>query len=230
MIDDILITAGGEIWLATMGNGFCRFDPEKQQIVEVYADDKAEAYDRLVISLTQLNDTIIIGVCTYSKGFLLFNRRQKNISTYTVKNGLPINEVWSIAYDGGKNVWIATVNDLLQMNTDKQKFISFDEEDGLLNKHSHGKITVLKDGRMAIPTTTGIAYFTPGKIQALPSPPDVQITSVKVFDQSLPVDSILAVNSTVELNHQQNFITINYTSNSFLSRNSTRYFLPIGGC
>ena len=46
-----------------------------------------------------------------------------------------------------------------------------------------------------------VVYFSPANIQASAVPPDIQITSFKVYDHSLLIDSILSVNSTVELNH-----------------------------
>jgi len=226
-ISNILINKQNEIWVATNGNGFYCFDPIQEKVTERYTNKKpVTTLDGIVNSLTQINDSII-GVSTNSKGFLLFNKEQKTFSSFTINDGLPINSVYGLTQDKQNNLWIATTNGLLRLNQNKHKFLSFDEEDGLLNKRFIANIVSLHNGKLAIPTSTGLVYFSPDNINKLPVPPDAQITSFKVFDQSLPIDSILYGNKTVELNHHQDFITIGYASLSFLGRNSTQYFYQL---
>jgi len=226
-ISNILINKQNEIWVATNGNGFYCFDPIQEKVTERYTNKKpVTTLDGIVNSLTQINDSII-GVSTNSKGFLLFNKEQKTFSSFTINDGLPINSVYGLTQDKQNNLWIATTNGLLRLTQNKHKLASFDEEDGLLSKHFIANIVSLHNGRMAVPTSTGFVYFSPDNVNKLPVPPEVQITSFKVFDQSLPIDSILYRNKPVELNYQQNFITIGYASLSFLGRNTTQYFYQL---
>jgi signal transduction histidine kinase/ligand-binding sensor domain-containing protein len=226
-VSSILINKQNEIWVATNGNGFYCFDAVHEKVTERYANREPDStLDNTVASLTQINDSII-GVATYSKGFLWFNQKKRSFSSFTINDGLPTNYVYGLGQDKQKNLWIATTDGLLRLNKDKHKLVSFDEEDGLLNKQFIGDIQLLSNGRMAIPTSTGLVYFLPGNINDLPAPPDAQITGFKVFDQSLSIDSILSGNKTVELDHQQNFITIGYASLSFLGRSTIQYFYQL---
>jgi signal transduction histidine kinase/ligand-binding sensor domain-containing protein len=228
-ISNVLITRQGEIWLATRDNGFCRFDADKEKIVEKYMEKKeGPLFETGVISLTEINDSVI-GVATFSKGCLLFNKKQKTFTSITKQDGLPLNMIYGLAQDKQKNIWIATTDGLFYKNRSNNKLVTFNEEDGLLNKHFQGNILTTHDGRMAVPTTIGLVYFAPDEIKALPPPNDVQITNFKVFDKSLLIDSVLSGNKTIQLDHSQNFITIGYASPGFLGRNTTQYFYQLQG-
>ena len=227
-VSGILINKQNEIWVATDGNGFYRFDPVQEKVVEAYSFKRQDSTYDFVNSLTQINDSVI-GVSTASNGVLLFNEKTKAFTSVTMQDGLPVNDVYGLAQDKQNNLWIATTSGLLRMNAKTKKIISFDEENGLLAKNFDYNIVSLRDGRMAVPTSTGIVYFSPDDINTLPAPPDVRFTNFKVFDKVLLIDSILAGNKTIELDHTQNFITIGYASLSFLGRNTMQYFYQLQG-
>jgi signal transduction histidine kinase/ligand-binding sensor domain-containing protein len=228
-INDILINRQDELWVATAGNGFYCFNPIKGKITEWYpGKEKNFFFYNVIKSLTQINDSVI-GLSTKYYGFVLFNQIKKSFSSFTKQNGLPVNVIGGLATDKQNRLWIATGNGLLRMNEQHNKLVSFDEEDGLLQKGFYRNIVTLNDGRMVVPALTGFVYFSPGSIKPQAPPPDVKIIGFKIFDQSLQIDSLLFPGNTVELNHQQNFITIGFTSLSFLNRNTTQYYYQLQG-
>ncbi|HYK47558.1 MAG TPA: two-component regulator propeller domain-containing protein [Parafilimonas sp.] len=227
LISDVLINKQKEIWVSTYGRGFYRFDPLHEQIVESYVVRNSDSTVTSVNSLTQINDSII-GISTVSKGVLLFNEKQKNFTSITIKDGLPVDAISGMAEDKQKNLWIATSSGLVRINIRDQKLVSFDEDDGLLEKNFGHNITTLRDGRMAVPASAGFIYFSPDQIKRMVAPPKVQITNFKVFDKTLLIDSLLS-RKTIELKHQENFITISYASLSFSQRNTTQYFYRLEG-
>ncbi len=227
-ICNILINKHNEIWIATEGNGFYRFDPEQDKIVQKYSFKNRDSGFDYINSLTQINDSII-GVAAASNGVLLFNEKQKTFTSITTRDGLPVNDIYGLAQDRQENLWIATTNGLSRINVENHKLVLFDEEDGVLAKRFDYNITLLQDGRMAIPAYTGVVYFSPDKISISPAPPDVQFTNFKVFNKELLIDSLLNGNNTIELDHTQNFITISYASLSFSGINTMQYFYKLQG-
>ncbi|MEP7229742.1 MAG: two-component regulator propeller domain-containing protein [Ginsengibacter sp.] len=228
-INDILINRRDEIWVATFAHSFYRFDPLSGKIMERFTSKKTNSVDdNNVTALTQINDSVL-GVASGYKGFQLFNQKQKTFVSFNAKNGLLNNEIYGLTKDRQNNLWISSANGLFRMNAKDNKVVLFDEEDGLLNKQFLGNITILHDGRMAIPTTTGFVYFSPAKVKTFPAPPDVQIASFKVVDRSLSVDSILSRKKEIQLEHTQNFLTIGFVSISFLGRNTTQYYYQLQG-
>ena len=171
-ISDILINRFKEIWISTFGNGFYRFDPVQEKIVENYIVRKSDSTLTNINSITQINDSII-GISTVSKDGLLFNEKQKTFTSITMQDGLPVNSISGLAQDKQKNLWIATNNGLLRMNTKNNQMVLFDEEDGVLAKNFGYNILTLRDGRMVVPASNGFVYFSPDNITTLPAPPKV---------------------------------------------------------
>ncbi len=227
-VTSIVIHKQGELWIATDGNGFYLFDPEQNKIAEKYTVRNLDSTPDYVNSLTQINDSII-GIATGSNGVLLFNEKQKTFTSITAQDGLPVNNVYGLAQDKQKNLWIATTNGLSRMNTKDHKMILFGEEDGVLANFFDYNLTSLHDGRMIAPAKTGLVYFLPENISESSAPRNIRITSFKIYDHSMLIDSILSGNKTVELDYTQNFITIGYASLSFSERNTTQYFYKLEG-
>ncbi|MDQ6763115.1 MAG: hypothetical protein M3015_10885, partial [Bacteroidota bacterium] len=226
---DVLIDRQGNIWVASIGNGFYCFNPATEKYVAHYlGESKNSIYDYVVNKLTQINDSVI-GICNKFKGFLLFNQKRKTFISFTEQNGLPLNDVYGVAQDKQHNIWIATKQGLLRMNEKDKKIISFDEEDGLLLKKFQGNIITLNDGRMVIPAETGFVFFSPDKINNLPPPPDVTITGLSIYNKPLLLDSALAHSNSINLHYSQDFITISFASISFSNRNSTQYYYKLEG-
>jgi len=226
-ITDILIYSQYEIWVSTERNGFYRFDPMQEKILEQYPLTRKDLPSQTINSLTQINDTII-GIASGNNGYKFFNKKNKSFNSYTIIDGLPTNSVHGLALDKQNNLWIATVSGLVRMNLLKQTLATFDEENGLQSKHFSSNIVKLADGQMAIPTSTGFVHFSPSDIYIQPEPPKVQITNFKVLTKSLLLDSILAC-KIIELNYTQNFITINFASLTYEGRNSIQYAYQLVG-
>ena len=226
----MMITRRGDIWVQTFGNGIYRFDPVKEKIAEIYRDEQPPAYiPTTVQGISEMNDSTI-AVASYVKGFFLFNRFKKTTVTLTTDDGLPSNIAKSIVTDRHNNFWIATLSDLVRMNPQTKKIVSFDEDEGVLNKSFTYGFTKLRDGRLMIVSGKGILYFHPDSIKTQPSPPDVLITGLKISNQPVLLDSILlANNNKVILPYDKNFLTIDYVSISYLNRKTTQYFYKLEG-
>ncbi len=226
----ILITKQGAIWVQTLGNGIYRFDPIKEKIAEIYREEQPPCnIPNSVNSITQLNDSII-AVASSAKGFFFFNSFQKTTVPLSSSEGLPSNLARAITTDSHNNFWIAMLSNLLRMDPQTKKLVSFDEEEGVLNKSFTYGFTKLRDGRLMIVSNTGLLYFYPDSIKILPPPPDVLITGLKIRNEPVLLDSILvADNNKISLTYDKNFLTIDYVSISYLNRKTAQYFYKLQG-
>lgn len=228
-LTDLLIDKHGIIWTASEGNGFSKFNPITKKFIAHYVDDgENPLYDNKVQAFAELNDSVI-GICNRYRGFLLFNENRKTFTSVSKQNGSPLTDVWGIAQDKQHHIWIATTEGLLRMNEKDKKVVSFDEEDGLLINKFQGRICKLSDGTLTIPGETGFVFFSPENITSLPTPPDVTITGFSIFDKPINIDSSLLNKEAIYLSHDQNLITISFSSISFLGRNTTNYYYKLDG-
>ena len=62
------------------------------------------------------------------------NTIQNTTVALNTSHGLPSNIAKAITTDKQGTLWITTLSDLVKMNPHTKKVVSFDEEDGVLNK------------------------------------------------------------------------------------------------
>ncbi|MEO7802077.1 MAG: two-component regulator propeller domain-containing protein, partial [Ginsengibacter sp.] len=226
----ILITKDNAIWVQTFGNGVYHFDPLKQQIVEIFRDKELPfKIPSSVQGISNLNDSCMV-VASFDEGFFVLNNNRKSIERFNTAKGLPSNLAKGIATDQYDNYWITTLSDLIRFNPLTTKIISFDEDDGVLNRSFYPGFTKLQDGRLCVLTTTGLIYFHPNSIKIQLPPPDVLIADLKVSAKSVLIDSILKANSNViQLKYDQNFLSLDYVSISYFNRKKNKYYYKLQG-
>ncbi|MGL1889395.1 MAG: hypothetical protein OCD76_22965, partial [Reichenbachiella sp.] len=105
--------------------------------------------------------------------------------TYTIKDGLPINNVYDIIEGDKGKLWLGTSKGLTVFNPKDKTFKTYDESDGLGSKVFQRK-SFFKDenGKIYI-GGAGIRSFYPDSIISNPHQPPVYITDLKVFNQSI---------------------------------------------
>ena len=204
----IIITKQNAIWVQTLGNGVYRFDPVQEKITEIYRGEKPPFnIPDAVQGISSLNDSII-AIASYAKGFFLLNTIQKTTVALNPSHGLPSNIAKAITTDKQGTLWITTLSDLVKMNPHTKKVVSFDEEDGVLNKSFQPGFTKLRDGRVIIASNTGLLYFHPDSVKIQPPPPDILLTGLKISGKPVLLDSALkAGNNKIRLPYDKNFLT-----------------------
>ena len=138
----------------------------------------------VIQGISFLSDSVI-AVASSIEGFYLINPVKKQYDHLGTDEGLPSNIARAITRDSYGNYWIATLSDLVRMDKTKKKIVSFDEDDGVLNKSFTYGFTKLRDGRLIMATNTGLLYFHPDSIKAQPPPPDVLITGLSISSKSI---------------------------------------------
>jgi signal transduction histidine kinase/ligand-binding sensor domain-containing protein len=226
----ILITKQNAIWVQTLRNGIYRFDPVQGKIAEIYRGEHPPFnIPDQVQGISFLNDSVI-AIASFTKGFFLFNTHQKTTVALNTLQGLPSNIAKAITTDSHGNLWITMLSDLVRMDPQTKKIVSFDEEDGILNKSFHSGFTRLRDGRLIIASNTGLLYFHPDSIKTQPPPPDVLLTGLKISGKTVLLDSALkAGNNKISFPYDKNFLTIDYVSISYLNRKTNQYFYKLKG-
>ncbi len=69
----------------------------------------------------------------------------------------------------------------------------------------------------------GFISFQPDSVGSDEPPSNVLLTGFRVFEQTLPVDSLVNRSDTVNLSYLQNFITLEYASLSYLEPRRISY-------
>ena len=125
MVKAVVQTRDGYIWLGTAG-GLARFDGVR--FVKFNKRNTPEIQDEEIVTLLEDHeDSLWIG--TYAGGILRYQKGK--FTSYTTKEGLPHNSIFSIYEDSQRNLWIGTVRGLCRFKDGK--FIIYTTANGLTN-------------------------------------------------------------------------------------------------
>jgi len=214
-------------WVTTTG-GFKAFDTQTLTYSGVYLADKKHDHSlssNYCSGIEEYDDsTLLVG--TVHGGLNFFDPGKKTFTHLTVKEGLPANTIHAIRKDAGGYVWFTTDYDLYKFKPADKKFIRLNIEAGTVNSEfSNVPFCPLQDGRWLAGTATElISFHTKNNVPVKKTGLKVEITRFTIFDSSILIDSLLAINQPVQLSYKQNFLTIEFALLNFSNLQQTNYY------
>lgn len=164
-------------------------------------------------------------------GLILYDPvSNKVIRQWTGKDGLPNDVVYAILKDRSNKLWLSTNNGLSCFDPRVGKFKNYDAGYGLQGMEFN-TASCYSDpaGNLYFGGVNGFSVFDPLTISANTYTPDVKITSVKIFDKELRSDVSFPFINQIELNHDQNFITIDFTALNYSHTEKNNYAYKLEG-
>lgn len=188
----LLEDGSGAIWIGTYIGGLSRLDPESERFTHYLqspGSDRAPNNKSVTDLFEDSRGRLWVG--TYSGGLNLFDRTTGLFHYYTTREGLPGNKVDGILEDARGQLWIATHQGLSCFDPEAATFRHFDSSDGLQgNRFSIGCRLRTRSGDLIFGGSDGFNRFDPEKLITNPVPPPVAITSFRLFDREVSLDSL----------------------------------------
>jgi ligand-binding sensor domain-containing protein len=230
-VKNIFIDKLNKIWIST-DDGLLQFNPEKHQFIAHYYISKNKAYpyySDVINGIEQQNDSLLI-IGTMRCGFFFFNTHS---NSFTRHNDFPIEKainIYAIKKDAGNNLWMTSDYQIYQLRAEDNKLLKYDVPTGLMNASFEMlNIYPLQNGNWLTASKTEAIIFNPEKIASNRKLyRSVVITGFKIFDQEINVDSILSQNKTLQLKSNENFVTIEFTTQTYTG-NSSNVFYKLSG-
>ena len=210
---DILEDKSGNIWVATMGNGIFRYNPQTDQMVK---------YQCVPGDSTSIGTNEVTGISEDSKGLLwfstdrggllCFNPETGRFRTYTRANGLPDNVTYKVVEDALHRIWFGTDRGLVCLHPETDSLQIFTRNDGLPdNQFNYKSALAASDGTIWMGTINGLVSFNPQIVRRNTFVPPVYITGIYVQGRETPFPA-----DGVQLPYRSNvgfdFVALSYTS------------------
>ena len=210
---DILEDKSGNIWVATMGNGIFRYNPQTDQMVK---------YQCVPGDSTSIGTNEVTGISEDSKGLLwfstdrggllCFNPETGRFRTYTKANGLPDNVTYKVVEDAQHRIWFGTDRGLVCLHPETDSLQIFTRNDGLPdNQFNYKSALAASDGTIWMGTINGLVSFNPQIVRRNTFVPPVYITGMYVQGRETPFPT-----DGVQLPYRSNvgfdFVALSYTS------------------
>lgn len=229
IIRKIFIDKQGLIWIALEGDGLYCISENGTAVLKHYTageDDGGHLFQNMVTDIEQLNDSTII--C--AAGAMNFiNKRSGNVHWLTVADGLPGNSLVRLRRDHLGYIWMITANGLCRYNPTNHRITPYGRKDGVtIAKITKEADYLSADNQLLFGGGSNLLVFKTNELDAEDTPPDVMITDFRLFDQFLPVDSLLQ-RPHVQLKNNENSFTVNFSSLSYLLTEKLVYYYRMRG-
>lgn len=229
LIHQIFADKDGYIWAATLGLGLVKFDPATNKVVDSFSTDgpeRSRLWSASPTDIVQLNDSVLL-VATGAVDMV--NIRSRKVVHISTEDGLPGNNVQSIAIDKSGIVWLGTANGLCRFNYHIGTFTMFDRRDGIgYDAFGVGDAHYLSDGRLLFTNDHNFVVFDPSRMSQSAVPPDAIINDFKVRNESLSMDSLNKL-SKIILGHDNNSVTIEFSALNFSKQTKLHYHYQLEG-
>lgn len=202
----------GTLWIGTWLDGLYRYIPSTK-VLKHYMPNEIDPFSISSSKVTVITEDShgYIWVGTHSGGFNKFDKTSEQFSRYTMFNGLPNDVVFGILEDSHGSIWISTMKGLAKFNPKTETFRVYDESDGIVHNQFNWRAFFKNNkGVMYFGGINGFVSFHPDSITIDSVPPNVAITSFKIFDKEISLQQSLTETKEIILNHDQNFFSIEF--------------------
>ncbi|EOZ93624.1 GGDEF domain protein [Indibacter alkaliphilus LW1] len=219
-----MVDSQNRIWVGSAHDGvYCMDTQTGENIIHL---DKSNFRDSPVEKMVQLNDSI------YVFGYELlytFNEKSGEIRTLSYAEGLSGNDIITIVPDRDGFLWIYTPNGICRYNYFQNSFTQYGARDGF------GLIET--DGDFGLKTNTGeiiflgknsLVRFNPIQYNSSLKPDRPSLTSIRLFDKAIFVDS-LTTEKRRSFSHDQNAFTFYFSTLSYIHQDKLRYYYKLSG-
>ncbi len=217
------------LWMCSY-QGIYSYNPKNKKIAKhtklssdhIFAQIFTDSKDRLWIA-------------TNNKGLIRYNDKSESITYYNKNNHFPANRIFAIEEANDQTIWVSTNLGLVNLNPENNSFTNYDSNSGIpFNQFNF---------RAAFRDSKGIIYFggNEGMISINPEnyvytkPAPVQFTELLLFNNHIfpglksAISTSITSSPIINLKHNQNAITINYTSLDYTNNGSISYAYKLEG-
>jgi len=172
-----------------------------------------------------------IWISTYGGGLNRFDPKTENFKRFTEDNsGIPNNGVYGVLPDKKGNLWMSTNKGISCLNPKTLQFRNYTVDDGLQSEEFNGGAYYLsKNGEMYFGGINGYNVFKPEDIVDNKLIPEMAITDIKIFNQSLkigvdsPLKQQISNTEDITLPYWQNDISFEFVALHYANPAKNRY-------
>lgn len=178
----------GSLWIGTRDGGLHRFDRTGASSCRTIYDSSNCSINSDDIAAIFEDRERRIWIGTWGGGLSLMEDRNKPVfRTFTERDGLSDNVVFSISEDASGKLWLSTYNGLSCFNPVTGRFRNYSVSDGLAgNEFSVGAFYRMPDHTLLLGGTDGVTIFNPQSVETEYRPsPRYTVTELTVNNQSV---------------------------------------------
>ena len=221
-ISRMVIDKKNNLWVAVANDGVYELDTRNGNYRKAYTAN--EVTDILAIS-----DSIYLFAAEH---LARLNVRTGKIDHLAFYNKMPLGKVLTLQPGLQNDCWLSTSNGMYRYNILTGDLIKYSQWDGLITVFNNSFLmessAKLKNNKLMFGGNQNFVLFDPARYIGTADIPPVQITDIQLFNNYLPVDSILE-RSSLKLKYNENSLAIHFASLSFTRLEKLTYEYKLQG-
>ncbi len=214
-------SADGKIWIGRF-DGLYVYD----YATDTYTKQKIETRKSnlgVITILRASDDRMWIG--TNGGGLKAWDAGKEQYTTYSIKDGLPDNVIYSLEEDVRGNLWMGTNKGICRFNPKNLTSKTYTEKDGIQNYEYNGNSSGQTwDGWMAFGGIDGFNFFHPDSVNRSATAPRIVFTEFRVQGVSRPY-----VDGEIHLDHDENNFSFEFAALDFFRNQENQYAYKMDG-
>lgn len=229
----IKLADDGKIWVATLQDGVFSFDPNTEKFKHYSSFDdpqKGLRGNRIITIEEDRHNNIWTGLSATGIQVIDPDKEDWIVGSYQSSDGLPNEEIWKMKKDFQGNIWLSTQYGLCRFDEQNSAFVQYTHPDGIKDPSLFLKgMYFAPNGELFLGQNNGFLSFFPEKIYENQLPPKVAFTSFKVFDKDHSLDQNINTLEKINLNHNENYFTIEFAALNFSASKKNKYAYKLKG-
>ncbi len=225
----------GNIWIATTDHGFNYVTISEGSISGIQYFD-LDTNSGISIphkdgrSVFQQNDSTF-WFASYGGGIYRWIKGSENLTLLRTSEGLPNNSTYGILGDTNPDfIWVSTNSGLGRLNTKTLEFSTFTDSDGLQNNEFNtGAYQQGKNGTLYFGGVNGFNVIDTDLLKINEHPPQLFLTKINLFNEPLEGSYTPEFIDQVQLNHNQNFLSFEFSALDFEDPLANEYAYKMEG-
>ena len=168
-------------------------------------------------------------------GLISLNMKTNTFTSYSDKDGLADMSIKAILEDNDFNLWVSTTNGVTEFNPKTKSFHTYNYTDGLQDYAFSNANCKSTDGKLLFGGMNGFNMFDPKSLTTNSIPPQVVLTDLKVYNNSVAVGQeidgniilkeSMTLTDALVLSYKMNSFSIEFTALDFTNpeKNSFAY-------
>lgn len=232
-IIDIYEDSSGVFWVATHG-GLNRFNPygdNPNKFVRYTTENSNIAHNKVICIHKDLDNNLWFGTAA---GLSKYLPESDSFLNFTDKDGLSNDMIYGILEDDNKNLWLSTNKGINKLNTASKEVKFYTIEDGLQSNQFYlGAYAKSHTGEFLFGGNNGFNIFHPDSLKENQVTPEIVITDIKLFNESLKIEKNNAtglylnkstvITDTLVINHEDGILTIEFAALHFSNPKQNQY-------
>ncbi len=218
----------GIMWIGTQKglNKYNRFTGKFKSILNIPLDSKSLPSDYIFDIFESHDGFLWLG--TMGGGLIKYNKYTGESISYSEKEGLPNNVVYSIISDKRNRFWMSTNFGISCFDPKSKAFLNFDVKDGIQSSEfNYNAALKSSDGYIYFGGMNGFNRFNPEVIDINNRPPQIAIVNFKLFNQAYPYE--IKRGDTLTLNYNENSFSFEFSALDFTNPAKNKYTYTLSG-